>query len=106
MAADAGNRAQQHCFDSLPLADFSRHVARQAFVRRAIHVLQRIAHAIFGKDIQKRRLAQLCGKRLLQRPIKNGLARGVGKVRQQNRVLVGKRDAFSAQGKVSHHGPD
>ena len=89
LAAEIGDRASQHGFDAVALADFASHVAGDALVGRAPHELQRLPHLLVGEDVQVRRLLQIDRQRLLERAVENRIGRGVHEIRDQN-VLLGR----------------
>src|SRR6185503_9518617 len=78
-------------FDSLSLADLTTDITCDAIVWRAAHEAQCFAHAIFGKQVQKRCLTEVYRECLFQRAVEDGLARRVDEVCQQDRVALGKR---------------
>ena len=88
VAAERCNRANQHGFQTLPLADFPRYVARHAGFRRTIHQAQRLLDTFIRENIQEGRLFELHGERLLERTIKHRIAGSVDEIRDQDCIFL------------------
>ena len=64
---------------------------RDTLVGRAAHQVKRLPHLAIGQNVEERRLSKLHRQRLLQRIVKDGIARRVVKVGQHDGVLLGQR---------------
>src|SRR4029077_13423681 len=63
--------------------------------RRSSHELQCLLYLLLRHNVQKGRLLQIDGEGLLECSVKDGIAGGVGEIREQNRVLL--RDGVTAR---------
>ena len=70
------------------------------------HQAQRLARAVVGKHLQKRRLLQRHRQRDLQRAVEHRLAGGVFEVGQDDRVLLGQRAGARRDEERGGHGQD
>ena len=71
--------------------DFGPLVVPLVLVRRPFHELQGRTDLRGGHDVQERRLPELDFERVLQCAVKDRFARGVGKIREQQRLARRRR---------------
>ncbi len=90
-AAQLGDRAAQDRLGLFALAHLEGHVGGQPRVGRPAHQAQRLAHAHFGHDVQKRRLPDGDRQRRVQRVVERRIAGEIGDVGQHHQVALGQR---------------
>ena len=90
MSAKAGDRAVDGCFRTRALANFTREIAGETLVGLLAHHAQRLVDFVVGDNIQKWGLREIDGERLLQRVVENGIAGGVGEIRDDDGIALGE----------------
>jgi Flp pilus assembly protein CpaB len=74
LVAQTGNRSHQKRLAAGSNAEFPRNIPRNAFIRSPAHQAKCFLDLAVGENIEKRRLSELHGERLLQSIIKDGIA--------------------------------
>ena len=91
LAAQGGDGTRNHGLAARAQAKFRGDCSRNALGGGATHQLECFASLAVGKNIQKRRLLQIDGERLLECAVEDWVTGGVGEIRQHNRVFLGQR---------------
>src|SRR5208283_836671 len=89
-AAQTANRSGKIGFAACPLAKLAGYLGRELRVRGTGHLLQGLRYLAVRQHSQERRLPQGNSERGLQRVVEYWIARAVGKVGEDKRVLLGQ----------------
>src|ERR1700676_2041833 len=97
MAAQAGDLTTQQGLASCAQAKLPPHVPSDVFVRGTAHHSQSLPSSAVGEHVQEGRLAQGNAKCRLQRVVEYRITRAVGKIDENDGVLIGQALALLMQ---------